>query len=188
MKNPRLASRYAKSLLDLATEQSQLDAVLQDMRYLAALTKESRDFTNMLRSPIIKADKKHHILAAVFGSDRISKLTSAFIKLLINKGREAYLPEITSSFILQYKELKHIKTLKLTSAAALNENVKQAIVAKVAQQLQNNQIELEEKINPELLGGFVLEMDDKLFDASIRRDLNDVKHQFSKNIYISQIR
>ena len=187
MQNPRLASRYAKSLLDLATEQSQLDTVLQDIRYLAALTKESRDFTNMLRSPIIKADKKHKILEAIFG-DRLSQLSNAFIKLLVDKGREANLPEIATAFIQQYKERKNIKTLKLTSAVALNEKVKQAIVGKVAQELQNNQIELEEKVNPELLGGFVLEMDDKLFDASIRRDLNDVKYQFTKNIYVSQIR
>lgn len=187
MQNPRLASRYAKSLLDMAQEQSTLDATLNDVKFLDRISKESRDFTNMLKSPIIKADKKQDILNAVFGN-RLSPLTNAFVKLLVNKGREANLPEIATAFIQQYKELKNIKTVKLTTATPVSDTVKNAILNKVTASLANSAVELKEKIDPSLIGGFVLEMDDKLFDASIRRDLNDVKNQFMKNIYVSDIR
>jgi F-type H+-transporting ATPase subunit delta len=185
MPNPRLASRYAKSLLDLAVEQKQLDATLKDIELLHSISKQSRDFTNMLRSPIIKADKKHTIINAVIG-DNISALSKAFINLLVTKGREANLPEIAEAFISQYKVLNNIKTVKLTTATPVSDAVKQAIHNKVLASMPANvKVELKEEVNPELIGGFVLQMDDKLFDASIRRDLNDVKAQFLKNMYIS---
>lgn len=186
MPNPRLASRYAKSLLDLAVEQNNVEDTLGDMQYLKSLCKQSRDFTNVLRSPVINADKKQSILGAVLGNN-LKQLSAAFIKLLVNKGREEHLPEIADSFIAQYKEKKNIKSVKLTSAAPMNDNLKQAILAKVQQSMPDAQIEMEEKVNEDLIGGFVLQVDDKLFDASVRRDLNDVKAQFSKNIYIANI-
>lgn len=187
MQNPRLASRYAKSLLDLAVEQNSLDATLADVQLLDAVSRQSRDFANVLRSPIINGDKKQSIINAVIG-DRIAPLTKAFITLLVDKGREANLPEIAGSFIAQYKDMKNIRTVKLTTATPLNDNVKQAIKNKVLASMENSQVEMHEEINPDLIGGFVLEVGDKLFDASIRRDLNDVKSQFLKNIYVSDIR
>ena len=188
MQNPRLASRYAKSLLDLAVEQNQVEVTLKDIQLLSAVCHQSRDFANMLRSPIIKADKKHAIINAIIGNELQAPLTKAFINLLVNKGREANLPEIADAFISQYKELNNIKTVKLTTAIPANDSVRQAIRSKVVALLSADAtIELKEEVNPELIGGFVLQMDDKLFDASIRRDLNDVKAQFLKNMYVSQV-
>lgn len=187
MQNPRLASRYAKSLLDLAMEQNSLDTTLNDVKLLDAVSKGSRDFENVLRSPIIKADKKLDIINAVIGN-RLSPLMGAFVKLLVNKGREANLPEIAGAFIAQYKEMKNIKTVKLTTATPINDTVKNAILNKITASLNGSSVEMKEAVDESLIGGFVLEMDDKLFDASIRRDLNDVKSQFTKNIYVSDIR
>ena len=187
MQNPRLASRYAKSLLDLAVEQNQLETTLMDTQLLQAVGRQSRDFANMLRSPIIKADKKQQIINAVLG-DKLGTLTKAFINLLVNKGREANLPEIADAFISQYNELKNIQTVKLSSAAPLTDSVKETIRSKVLASMPGAQIELKEEIRPELIGGFVLQVGDILVDASIRRDLNDVKAQFLKNIYVAELR
>jgi F-type H+-transporting ATPase subunit delta len=187
MRNPRLASRYAKSLLDLAIEQNSVDSTLQDMQLLDAISAQSKEFVNMLRSPIIKADKKQQIITAVVG-DKLSPLTKAFVVLMSNKGRETYLPEIAQAFLDRYKEMKNIKTVKLTSASPLSDTLKDAIRSKLIASMPGVQVELKEEINPELIGGFVLRYDDKLVDASIRRDLSDVKAQFLKNIYVSQLR
>lgn len=187
MQNPRLAIRYAKSLLDLAIEQNSVEDTLSDVQLLHAICSQSSEFVNVLRSPIIHADKKQSILDAVMGS-KLHTLTEAFIRLLINKGREANLPEIATTFISQYKELKNIKIAKLSSAVPFNDTLKDAIKAKVLSNMPGMKIELKEEINPDLIGGFVLQIDDKLFDASIRRDLNDVRAQFRKNIYVSELR
>jgi F-type H+-transporting ATPase subunit delta len=187
MPNPRLATRYAKSLLDLAIEQNSVDATLQDMQLLDSVCRQSREFVVMLRSPIIKADKKQHVVEALV-SGKAHPLTSAFIKLLVNKGREGNLPEIASAFIAQYKTMKNIKTAKLSSAVPMSDKVKELIRGNILAAMPGVQLELKEEIRPELIGGFVLQIDDKLVDASVRRDLNDVKAQFLKNMYESQLR
>src|SRR5579872_4703054 len=107
--NPRLAARYAKSILDLAVEKGQLEAVHADMLLLKQTCRDSKDLENLLRSPIIKADKKGKILQAIF-ANKISPLTNAFITLLLNKEREGYLPEIAAAFVDQYKTRKGIST------------------------------------------------------------------------------
>jgi F-type H+-transporting ATPase subunit delta len=187
MPNPRLAGRYAKSLVDLATERGQLELAYEDMQYLQAVCKASPEFVNLLRSPIIKADKKLSIITAVLKSN-VSELTAAFIKLLTVKGRERELPEIAQAYIEQYDVLKKIHPIKLTTAVAVSDEVKNAVAAKIKSDAGLPNIQLEHAVNEDLIGGFVIEFDNKLFDASIRRDLDDIKKQFSQNLFESRLR
>jgi len=187
MPNPRLAGRYAKSLVDLAVERNQLEAVYKDMLYLQSLNQSSREFVNFLRSPVIKGDKKQKIVDTLT-QGKISELTAAFIRLLINKTREEYLPEIVVSFITLYNTMKGIHKVKLTTAEPVSDTLKEAIVNKIKGETSLQKIELSTAVKPELVGGFVLEFDNNLVDASIARDLRDIKKQFSQNIYVPQIR
>jgi F-type H+-transporting ATPase subunit delta len=186
MQNPRLAARYAKSLLDLAVEQNQLDAVYADMKFLQQVNKSNPDFVAMLRSPIITSDKKDKIIDAIIGN-KVCKLTMLFINLLTTKTRESNMPEIVTAFIEQYNKLKNIQTVKLTTATAISEELKQSIVAKVKNST-STAVEIETSVKEELIGGFKLEVGGTLIDASILRDLNDVKKQFLNNEYIHKIR
>lgn len=187
MPNPRLASRYAKSLIDLALEQGQLEQVYADMQWLQAVTKSNRDFVNLLRSPVIKADKKKKIVEAVT-TGKVSALTASFNTLLISKSREGYLPEIITAFISQYKTNKNIHTLTLTTAEPASEAVKKAIAEQVKKSGGIENIELEEKIDESIIGGFVLQIGDKLIDASIAYDLKAIARQFDNNDFIYKIR
>jgi len=187
MPNPRLAGRYAKSLIDLAIEQNQLDVVYNDMRYLQAVCKSSPEFVTVLRSPVISADKKLKILSAITEAN-MGQLTILFNKLLVSKTREEYLPEIVTAFIEQYNHMKGIHTVKLTTATPVGEELKQSIVAKIKAETSLQHIELETAVKESLVGGFVLEFNNNLVDASIERDLRDIKKQFSQNIYVQQIR
>src|SRR4051812_22689931 len=130
MTNPRLAGRYAKSILDLAIEQKNLEEVYGDMKFLDSISKSNPDFVTLLKSPVIPSDKKRKIIEAVAGS-RVSKLTYLFVDLLIRKNRESYLPEITKAFIEQYNKLKNIHKIKLTTAVPVSEDLQKAIVNKV---------------------------------------------------------
>jgi len=186
MPNPRLAARYAKSLLDLSIEQGSLEAVFSDMQLLQSLVKGNREFASLLRSPVISADKKDKILAAVTAG-RVSPLTAAFNKLLVGKGRESVLPEIATSFISQYKELKNIYTVKLTTAAPVSEAVKTAIVARIQSTSDMRHIELETIVDENLIGGFTLQAGDKLVDASIATDLKQIARQFENNDFLYRV-
>ncbi|RYF96399.1 MAG: ATP synthase F1 subunit delta [Chitinophagaceae bacterium] len=187
MPNPRLATRYAKSLIDLAIEKGQLEQVFADMQWLQAVCKSNKDFVNLLRSPIIKADTKKKILGAVTAG-KLGELVSAFNNLLITKGRESNLPEIVNAFIDQYKKHKNIQVIKLTTATPVSDALKNAIIDQVRKTSGIQQIELEEKVNPDLIGGFVLQLGDQLVDASISYDLRTIAKQFENNDFIYNVR
>lgn len=187
MNNPRLAGRYAKSLLDFAVEQNQLDKVYQDIKMLQSMCGTNPDFVNMLKSPVIKSDKKEKIIEAVI-EGKVSSMTASFLKLLINKAREYNLPEILTAFTEQYNVFNNIHTIKLTTAVAVSDTVKDAIVNKIKSGTSYQKIELETAVKDELIGGFTLEVGGTLIDASILRDLNDVKKQFQNNEFIHNIR
>ena len=187
MLNPRLAERYAKSLIDIAGEQNKLEAVYNDIRLLDNILKSSREFANVLKSPIIKEDKKNKIIEAVTNG-RIDNLTSSFIKLLTAKGREANLREIISSYIDQYNKVKGIHKVKITTADELSDAMKNEFITKIKASANIENVELQASVNTKLIGGFVLEMEGKLVDASIMRDLRDVRKQFLNNDYVHRLR
>ena len=187
MPNPRLASRYAKSLIDLAIEKGQLEKVIADMKWLQSVCKTNRDFVNLLRSPIIKPDTKKKILDAVTGRT-VSEMTTAFTNLLVTKGRESFLPEISEAFVDAYKEHKNIQTVKLTTATQLSDKVRNSIIEQVKNTGGYQSIELEEKVDSDIIGGYVLQVGDKLVDASIAYDLRTIAKQFDNNDFIYKVR
>jgi F-type H+-transporting ATPase subunit delta len=187
MQNPRIASRYAKSILDLAVEKNCLEAVLDDMRALHHVCAMSPEFEMMLQSPVIKGDKKIAVLFAVLKSQQLNELTNGFIKLLVAKGRELNLPGIAEAFITQYNLLKHIRTVKLTTAAPLTDAVKNSIVSKVAGYMPKDTMNLETKVDESLIGGFVLELEDQLFDASAKKKLNEIRSRIIDHTYETKI-
>lgn len=187
MQSPRLAGRYAKSLIDISKEQGQLEVVFEDMLTLQSITKNSKDFVMLLRSPVVTAEKKNKVISAVT-EGKVSLLTATFIKLLVSKAREAVLPEIASSFIEQYKAFKNIYTIKLTTAAPVSERLKTEIIDRVRSTSTMENIELETKVEPALIGGFTLQAGDKLVDASIAYDLKQISKQFENNDFIYKVR
>ncbi len=187
MLNPRLASRYAKSIIGLSIERGELELVYNDMKYLQAVCKANKDFVAVLKSPVISPDKKQAVIQAVTDGN-ISELTASFNRLLIKKGRESNLPEIAQAFIDQYKTYEQIFTVKLTTATPVSEEIKREIVDKVKSQSHMKTIELTTEVNEELIGGFVLQIGNTLVDASIAYDLNTIKKQFLSNDFIYKIR
>lgn len=182
----RIASRYAKSLIDLAVEQDKLERILEDIKSFQK-TADNREFYLLLKSPIINTTKKQQIFNAMFDG-KFDEMTSAFMKIILNKGREAYLPEIADEFVNQYKAIKHISTVKLTTAVPLSEEtvskIKQRLVASSATEAH---VELLTKVNPDIVGGFVIEFDDKLYDSSVTHKMELLRKEFSKNLFVKDV-
>lgn len=170
----RIAGRYAKSLLEMAQEQNKLERVLEDVKSFKKAS-ENRDLYMLLKSPIVNARKKLSIIDAIFDG-KYDELTMAFLRILVNKGREPLLPEIADEFIAQYKKIKGITTVKVTTAEPLTAENLAALQAKLtSSEVTANTVELETAVNKDLIGGFVLELDDKIYDASVAQKLEDVK-------------
>ncbi len=176
-----VASRYAKSLIDLAIETKQLEEVRKDMRLINEVCKSNPDFVTLLESPVVKTDKKIAIFISIF-EGKIVNTTQSFLKLIASKRRESYIKDIAISFDEMYKSYLNITTAKVESAIKLDDASRNQIL-EIVRQTTNGEIELVEKVNPELIGGFILSINDTQVDQSVRRRLSELKKNFSSNVY-----
>jgi len=187
MPNPRLASRYAKSLIDLSIEQGQLEKVYKDILYLKSVFQSSKELVNFLNNPVITSDQKLQVVKAL-DSERTGEITKSFNRLLIRKGRENYLPEIAEAFIEQYKEYKGIYTATLTTAIPASDDVKNAIISRIKRDGHMKEVELVCVVQENIIGGFILEGNGKRIDASVAYDLTKIKNRFLTNEFIYRFR
>lgn len=173
-----VADRYARSLMELAQDSNQLDAVRSDMKAVEKVYDESRDFQLLLESPVIKTDRKLKVINAIF-KDKVSKITLSFLELMIRKRREPIVKEITKSFNEQYKKNKNIFTAVVTSANGLDETTRKKMQELIRNEMKG-EVELVEKVDPSTIGGFVLRIGDKQVDKSVARQLSNMKKQLLK--------
>lgn len=182
----RISNRYAKSLLDLASDQNTLDKVVQDINMLQQALK-NRDFYLFIKSPIVNTSKKQQIFNSLF-KGKVTDVTMAFLDIVVRKGRENYLPEIAAEFMEKYKTLKGITTVLLTTAVPVSAKQIEEIESKLrSSNLVATHVEFEQKVDPSLIGGFVVQIGDQLIDSSVARKLKLFKKDFIENEYIKTI-
>jgi len=181
MSNIRLSTRYAKSLLELCEERNEIDVVNGEMKALAAQVRASRELQAMLASPVISGDKKLAVLRAVFTN--VSVTTQSFMNLVVNKGRSAVLADIARAFVNLVQEKRGIHNAELITAVKADDTLKAEVIA-MAGKIAGGTIELEEKLDPAVLGGFILRVDGKEYNASIASKLKEVKKEFSLNPHV----
>jgi len=184
MRDIKVASRYAKSLLGIAVEQNNLEEVHNDMQMISKVCNDNNELVLLLKSPIVNTDKKKAILSEIFGK-KISQISSTFISIILNKRRENILPAIAEAFIFIYKEHKNITTAIVTTAIALTDAQKKAVVKLLNAQGKEN-VELKEIVNGEIIGGMILRVGDKQVDESIKRKLTNLEMEFDENPYVKE--
>ncbi|WP_027421434.1 ATP synthase F1 subunit delta [Crocinitomix catalasitica] len=170
----KVAHRYAQALLDLSVEQNNIDKVNADMVELASICKTSKDFDNLLKSPIVGTAKKIDILNTIF-TTKIEKVSLDFINLIVKNSRADILPEVAKGFVDLYKKKNNILDVKVISASPLDSKTKETIIAKIKTSF-NGTIELIEEVDATLLGGFIVRIDDQQVDASIASQLASLKN------------
>ena len=174
----RIAARYAKSLIDLSKEQNKLEVVHNDIENLVAAC-TNKDFLLLCKSPVVPSGKKASIFRTLF-EKTFDPMSFGFFNILLRKGREAYMPEVADEFIKQYESIKKITRVRLTTAEKLEASVLQDINSKLTSAISTrDNIALESKIRPEIIGGFILEYDDKLYDASVSNQLRLLRKALS---------
>lgn len=181
MSDIQVASRYAKSLIDLAEEQKSLEVVKADIASFVNVLRQSAELQAVLKNPIIGNDKKNAILTQIFGSNA-SKVVLAFFNIMVSKGRSEVLYATAKEFISEYDRRQGVITAVVTSAAPLTEEQKSKITALVIEATKKK-IVLETRIDSELIGGFILKVGDKQIDQSIASSLNRLKKEFSQKVH-----
>ncbi len=184
MEGTRVAARYAKSFIDLAIEQGALEQAYTDMKYIAEVCASTHEFVIFLKSPIIKTDKKQLVLKEIFNG-KLSKVTDAYVHLITAKRREIYLAEIAHEFIEQYKEKNKILTAVVTTANGIDDNIRKKVM-EIVKGVTSSEVVLQEVIDKDIIGGFIIRVGDKQVDASIARKLNSLKRSFNENPFIKE--
>lgn len=179
MKNPKLSSRYAKALFDFAGERNQIEEVNGDLRLFANTLKENRDLQMLLRNPVIASHQKHQIFESVFNGT-LHDTTYQFLDVLLRKRREPALDTICEEYFKLYNVAHNIKPVTITTAQPLSEPLKNKIVAMLAEQTRAT-VALKEMVDPGIIGGFVIQMDDYYLDSSILAKINKLRQEFSHN-------
>jgi len=181
MSQNKAASRYAKSLIDLSTEQSALEEIKNDMALIEQTIDQNSELETILQNPVIPLSKKAGILDDVFGA-KVHAITRTYLKLVVSKGRAAILFDTAKSFVAQYNIIKGIITAEISSAVALTDENRAQIIAVVKKEIGANEVIIKEKVNENLIGGFILKVGDKQFDASISGSLNKLKKELSHGL------
>lgn len=177
MASMKSAIRYATALMELSLDQGKVEQVERDMAHFAALMKDAQDFRVFLNSPVIRGDKKIQIYQEVLKG--FDELTMSFFKLVTQNGREQLLPEIARQFNQLLDKHRNIVAGTITSSSALDAATKQSIIEKLSTTFHGN-LKLREEVNPSLLGGFIIRIDDKQIDASVASKLKQLRQELVK--------
>lgn len=179
----KVASRYAKALLELAVERNALEQVLTDIKKLATLSKENRGLVLMFESPIVSTDKKGNVLRTLFEKDA-HQITMNFFDIVTRKNRSNMLVATAAEFLKQYNQHMGIQVAEVTTTAPLNADLRSKFIQVVKEISGKGKVELEEKIDPNLIGGFVLKVDDKVLDDSLSGKLRDLRLGFAQRYFV----
>jgi len=185
MKDARPALRYAKAILNLAKETKAETEVNADMQLIASTISENDDLSVMLSSPIIKASDKTKVLTTLF-SGKINVITLGMFELLHENKRMNMLLSIAKQYSIIYDFLKHIQVAKVTTAVPLTKELEKKVMTKIIE-LTNDKANLENIVNPAILGGFILRVGDVQYDASISNHLNELRKEFDNSHFIPKI-
>ena len=181
--NTRAANRYAKALLDLALDQKLEDLVYNDMQVIQSSIKGSADLQMMLHNPIITNATKKNALESVF--DQLNPLSKKLLDLLAENKRLALLQAVAGQYSVLYNQFKGIVKATVTTAIAIDDMMRKEVLDKASDLAKGKKIDLENKIDESILGGFILRVGDIQIDASIANKLNKLKRNFKENIFIS---
>ncbi len=179
MSEIQVASRYAKSLIDLASEQNSLEPVRKDIELFLETCRANPQLQAVLKNPIIGLDKKASIMDGLFAG-KLNEMILSFFKIVIRKGRSEVLYATAKEFISQYNILKNVVKATVISASPLSqENISH--IEDVVKQATKGEVILKAQVDPDLIGGFILKVGDKQFDTSISGKLNKLRKEFEQN-------
>jgi F-type H+-transporting ATPase subunit delta len=168
-----IAEPYAQALMSLAQSNNLTDQIGEDAQSLLAVMNESEDLRLLIDSPLVEAEKKKAVLRQIVG-EQVHPYTLNFLLLLVDRGRIFLLPEVCKQYQALLRQLKQAVLAEVTSAVELTDEQKESIKQKVIAATQAQQVDLDVRVDPDLLGGVVIKVGSQVFDASLRGQLRRI--------------
>ena len=174
-----ISVRYARALLKSAIDAKVEDSVYQQMLLLAKSYVEVPQLRHTIDNPMLSKDKKEMLLVTATGGEQAAPLTKAFISLVLKEDRENMIQFMANSYVTLYRKQKNVIRGKLITAVAVAPETEQKMRNMVENRTQGT-VEFESEVNPDIVGGFVLEYDTYRMDASVKSQLNSILTQLKK--------
>jgi F-type H+-transporting ATPase subunit delta len=178
MAGTRAAIRYAKAVLSLASQQKAAEAVSKDMKLIATTIDENEELSQVLKSAIVKSDEKKAALTQIF--PKINTISSELFNLLMSNKRIDILGDVATKYNQLFDELNGKQIAQVTTAIPMTDDLELKVLAKI-KELTSKAVELENIVDESILGGFILRVGDKQYNASIANKLNKLKREFTLN-------
>jgi len=185
MNQSRLANRYAKALFEFALEQKKLDEVGKDMLLISQTIDENKELAQMLKSPIVKLEKKEKVMQIMFAKIT-DPLSLKFMMLVAKKSREEHLAYFANEFTAMYKDYQGLVDAWVTSSTNIEADVKEHLL-ELLRKITGKTIQLHESVNSDLLGGFIIKIGDYQYDASTRTLMRKLKDNFESNLFVAEL-
>jgi len=175
--------RYAKALYLKADEEHSLQEVLEDIRLIKKTFSENLDLDEAIHYPFIYPSRKKKILNNLF-ENKIQPVTLRFLYLVIDNKRDTYIRNILRNFIDLYNDRQGIKAVSLTSAVEIGDKERESVKSLVKKYFNAQKIDFQERIDKDIIGGFIIQIEDQLLDASVKRQLEKVRHTLKHKYHI----
>jgi len=173
-----ISTRYARALLRTATDAKLEDQVYHDMMTVAQSYIEVPQLRHTIAGPMLPKEKKQALLEAAAG-EKAAELTRSFISLVLKEDRETVMQFIANSYVTLYRKQKNVIRGKLTTAVAVSPDTEQKM-RQMVEGKTHGTVEFETEVNPDIIGGFILEYDTYRMDASVKSKLNTILSKLSK--------
>ncbi len=175
MDHSAISVRYAKAFFTLAKEKNKLEVLKKDIEQISGLCANSKDFVLFLESPVIKTSKKLELIDSIF-KEKIENLALKFLYLITRNKREAHIPGICYNFLQLARKDQNIQLATLSTASEIDPETIERIKTLIEKEL-NAKVELTSRVDSKIIGGMVLRLDDKQYDASVATQLKKIKQQ-----------
>ena len=173
-----ISVRYARALLKSATDAKIEADVYKEMQTLAKSYTEVPQLRQTIDNPMLSKDTKQQLLLTAVG-EKPCELTKAFISLVLKEDRENVMQFIANSYVTLYRQQKNVIRGRLITAAAVSPATEQKM-RQMVESKTNGTVEFETEVNPDIIGGFILEYDTYRMDASVKTKLNTILNQLKK--------
>lgn len=178
IKNIKIARKYSNALIESAIEANKVSKIYDDLLFIAETIKSNEMLQNALLNPVVTMNDKKEIAEKVFAV-HVDKITMDFILLLLDNNRLNIIDEVINQYSASYNEYRNIAKPVVISAIELNDNQKSRIIQKLEYKL-SKKVEPEYTINPDIIGGLVIEIGDKTIDCSLKTKFDTMKKQLTK--------
>ena len=182
MKHPKATIRYAKAYYKLSVEKNILEEAYKDMSLIIKMCKSNKDFVLLLKTPIVKTEKKTKILNKIFNG-KVHKRTLSFLYIIAQNKRESLLEHIALDFTSLYKQHNNISLATITTASRLTPELRKEAI-NLVKEYNNNDVELDEVIDEDIIGGLIIKIEDKQLDASVASQIIQLRKTLRKKIHI----